>query len=154
MDALTLTRSPEDRRRYDLAGIGSIRRPGWFSRSAEIRTPHGVLGSTAQSPTGKTASLTDTAGGLVAEYARTRWVDHGGTVTWRGLPYDLVVESHWRNRYLLSRHGVDAVRVTCRGWGKKPATVEVLDAATDPGLVLFTTWLAQTFVEMNASAGA
>ena len=32
--------------------------------------------------------------------------------------------------------------------------MEVLDPVTDPALVLFTTWLAQTFVEMDSSSAA
>jgi len=151
---LALTRSADDRRRYELAGYGSIRRVGWLSRYAEIRTLDGYERTTTQSPTGKFARLLEASGSVVAEYERTRWVDHGGTVTWRGLPYDLTVESHWRHRYLVSRNGVETVRVTCRGWGKKPAVVEVREASAEPALVLFTTWLAQLFVEMDSSAGA
>ena len=154
MTELALTRSADDRRRFELVGHGSIRRSGWLARNAVIRTGDGVERTTKQSPTGKFASLTEAAGSVVAAYERTRWVDHGGTVTWRGLPYDLAVESHWRHRYLLSRNGADVLRVTCKGWGKKPAVVEVHDPAIDPGLVLFTTWLAQAFVEMDAGAGA
>jgi hypothetical protein len=149
---LALTRSADDRRRYELAGLGSLRRPRLLSRDAEVTTRDGVVRTTHLSPTGKYAQITDAHGGQVGEYARTRWTDHSGTVTWRGLPYDLTVESHWRNRYLLSHHGSDVVRVACRGWGKKPATLELLDPRVDPGLVLFTTWLVQTFVEMNSSA--
>ena len=153
MTELALTRSADDRRRFELAGYGSIRRIGWAARNAVIHTGDGVERMTKQSPTGKFASLTEAAGSVVAEYERTRWVDHGGTVTWRGLPYDVSVESHWRHRYLLSRNGADVLRVTCKGWGKKPAVVEVLDPRVDPGLVLFMTWLAQAFVEMDAGAG-
>jgi hypothetical protein len=154
---LVLTRSADDKRRYELAGYGSIRRIGWLTRYAEIRTPDGFERTTTQSPTGKFARLVEASGSpddVVAEYERTRWVDHGGTVTWRGLPFDLAVESHWRHRFLLSRNGVEAVRVTCRGWGRKPAVVEVLEPSLEPALVLFTVWLAQLFVEMDASTGA
>lgn len=154
MNELTLTRSADDRRRNELAGYGSIRRIGWLSRHAEIRTLDGFERTTSQSPTGKFARLHEGSGSVVAEYQRTRWVDHGGTVTWRGLPYELTVESSWRHRYLLSRNGTETVRVTCRGWGKKPAVVEVLESSTEPALVLFTVWLAQLFVEMDSSAGA
>lgn len=71
MTELALTRSADDRRRYDLDGYGSLRRAGWLSRSAEIRTPDGAVRTTKQSPTGKVASLFDQTGGLVAEYERT-----------------------------------------------------------------------------------
>ena len=132
MTELALTRSADDRRRFELAGYGSIRRIGWAARNAVIHTGDGVERTTKQSPTGKFASLTEAAGSVVAEYERTRWVDHGGTVTWRGLPYDVSGESHWRHRYLLSRNGADVLRVTCKGWGKKPAVVEVLDPRDKP----------------------
>ena len=155
MIELALTRSADDRRRYELVGYGSIRRPRWLSRTVEIQTGDGVVRTTKQSPTGKFASLSEGAGSVVAEYERTRWTNHGGTVSWRGLPFDLAVESQWRRRYLLSRDDRELLRVTCRGWGKTPAAVEVLDNSLEPGLVLFTTWLVQTFVEMDSSsAGA
>ena len=153
MTEFALTRSADDRRRFELDGYGSIRRSSWLKRNAEIRTCDGVERTTRQSPTGKHAGLIEAAGSVVADYQRTRWVDHGGTLTWRGLPYDVTVESHWRHRYLLSRNGVDALRVTYKGWGKKPAVVEVHDPGMDPGLVLFMTWLAQTFVELDSGAG-
>ena len=149
---LTLTRSAEDRRRYELPGYGSVRRLGWLSRDAEIATVDGVTRRTKQSPTGKRATLTEGADSVVAEYERTSWTKHDGTVTWRGLGYAITTESHWRRRYLLARDGLPCVRVTCRGWGKKPATVEVLGPAAGPALVLFTTWLVQTFVEMDSSS--
>ena len=157
MTELTLTRSSDDRRHYELPGYGSIRRAAWLSRDAEITTGDGVTRRTKQSATGKRATLAEgaeSAENVVAAYQRTSWTKHDGTVTWRGLPYAITTESHWRRRYLLSRDGGACVRVTCRGWGKKPATVEVLDPVTDPALVLFTTWLAQTFVEMDSSSAA
>ena len=151
---LTLTRSSDDRRRYELPGHGSLRRTRWLSRDAEIATADGVTRRTTQSPTGKRATLTEGADSVVAAYERTSWTSHDGTVTWRGLPHQVRVESRWRGRYLLSRDGADLVRVTCRGWGRRPATVEVLDPAADPALVLFTTWLVQTFVEMDAASAS
>ena len=155
MAELALTRSVDDRRRYELDGVGSIRRVGLFSRGAELHTVTGrMLNARSRGFAGRTSDATDEASGTVGQFVQAWKLKRTGTLTWRGLPHEVTTESSWRNRYLLSRDGRALLTVQCRGWGRTPARLTVHDDTLDPGLALFTTWLVQQFVESDAAAAS
>ncbi len=155
MTELPLTRSTDDRRRFEIDGVGALRRFGLFARGAELRTVTGrTLRARPRGWPGRRSEATDEAGGVVGEFELAWRMRRSGTLTWQGLPHQVTTESSWRNRYLLSRDDRPLLSVRCRGWGRTPATLTVHDRSLDPGLVLFTAWLVQQFVESDAAAGA
>ena len=158
MTELALTRASDDRKRYDLPGYGSLRRDGWLSRRSELRTDDGrVLTARQRGALQRAAEALDAAGSVLGDYRQQRVLNHGGELTWSGLPYEVSSQSALYTRYVLSRNHAPVVSVHVKAWGgRTPAVVTVTDPHADPGLVLFTVWLVQTFAGASgdASAGA
>ena len=150
---LVLTRAGDDRRRYDLAGVGSIRRPGLFGRASELRTVTGR--ALLARPSGLLhlgAEAVDEASGIVGTFSQQGTLRHGGEVVWNGLPHRITSQSSWKYRYELAHHDRSLLEVEARGWGQKPAQVVISDGRVDPGLVLFTLWLVQHFRDRHHRA--
>ncbi|MBB6628299.1 hypothetical protein H5V45_13315 [Nocardioides sp. KIGAM211] len=152
---LVLTRSTDDRRRYDLAGVGSVRREGLLGRSHELRPVVGrPLVARQRGFLGRSTEAVDEAGVVVGTFTQRGLLRHGGPVVWNGLPHDLTSRSSWKNGYELARDGTPLLTVEARGWGRTPARIRVHDDRVDPGLVLFTVWLVQQFVQQDAAASS
>ncbi len=155
MTELALTRSGDDRRRYELAGYGSIRRSGWASRDSELRTTTGrVYVARPRGWTQRTAEAVDQVGSVVGEFRQRKVMSHAGDVAWTGLPHEISRESVWRGSYVLTHHGARLLAVKARGWGRTPAVVTLDDRSVDAGLVLFSVWLVQSFVAQDAASAS
>lgn len=154
MDELVLTRSGEDRRRFDLAGLGSLHKAGGLSSAAEISLLDGTVLTAERQGIFRTTMLAkDGAGTVVGEF-RTRPFSSGGDLVWLGTTYVLKSERWWGGRYVLSAGDQPVVRFRCSGWGgRTPVQVTLEGPRTDAGLVLFMTWGVQRLVADAASAG-
>lgn len=149
-----LMRAADDRRRYDLEGLGSLRKANWYSHDHQARTPdgrswlfrkRGVVGarSEASQPNGVVVGLTE----------QRRIFNHGGGLQWYGQRYEVVSDSVWKTRYILRGPRGDLVSVESKGWGKRPATLRLLRPDDiDHGLLLYFTWLVNTFASDDGSA--
>ena len=85
-----LTRSADDRKRYDLAGHGSLRKPSWWSEKGEILTVEGyALTATMVGFMQRTAEATDAGGAVWGRYRRTKSMSHGGDIEWRGRAFTI-----------------------------------------------------------------
>jgi hypothetical protein len=149
-----LTRSADDRRRYELAGYGAVRWPRRLSTAGDLLAGDAREFSTSMTGwTQRAAQVTDAAGAAVGAYRSTSWLTHDGAVTWRGVEYEIRRAHRWRNHYSLLHFDRPVLRIEGRGWGRRPATVSGVDPGLERGLVLFAVWLVQTFISQDASSG-
>jgi hypothetical protein len=153
MGDLVLSRSVEDRRRFDLEGVGSLRRVGLFSRTT-LLFPSGGEPLTAQSRVGLSGGAEALAPGgeVVGEFTSQALLGHGGEIAWRGRWLDLRSGTVLISRYVLRDGDTTLLEVQARGWGESPADVTIGAEPVDPGLVLFVLWLTQGFVDHDAGA--
>jgi hypothetical protein len=152
---LELTRCRDDRRRYALDGVGTLRLEGFFARRATAEA-----GATSWSfdrvgfwRTGMEA--TDATGAVVGTFA-ARTVKRGGTVRWGGRELTLRPASTWKERYALADGDREIALLDAKGWGKRPVRVTLDDpAAVEPGLLLFAAFVVRGLAEdAGATAGA
>ena len=154
MAELELTRSKDDRRRYELAGVGSLRLEGWMSRAATAEADgrswrlgrRGVLRAVVEA--------TDAAGTPVGRFM-AGGLRRGGTLSWGDRTLQLRPASFWRERYALADGEHELALFDGKGWGKRPVKITVEDpAAVDPALLLFTAYVVRGLAEdANAAAG-
>ncbi|WP_090968228.1 hypothetical protein [Nocardioides exalbidus] len=148
-----LTQSADDRRRYDLEGVGSIRRMSLFSRTALLLPADGEP-FTAQSRgllSGESEAVA--AGGeQVGEYTHPDLLTRSGRVRWHERTLRLRTTPVLVSRFELIEDGAALLEVQATGWGHPPAKVTVRDAS-DRGLLLFALWLAQGFVDHDSGRG-
>lgn len=145
MAELALTRSRDDRRRFDLYGIGSIRKRRWIGwGKVELITSDGVI-LRADRPGHRTnADAVDAKGRIVGDY-RKELLSWAGRVGWRSKVYDLTHDRLGSRRYTLAREGKVLLHVRLRlAYRRTPAYVAAEDPEMDPGLVLFVVWVLQT----------
>ena len=152
MADLELTRSRDDRRLYELAGLGTLRLEGLFSRRATAEAG-GVAWSLHRVGFWRTAiDATDAAGTVVGTFD-PRALKRGGTLTWGARELELRPASTWKDRYALTGGEREIAVLDGRSWGKRPVTITVDDpAAVDPGLLLFAAYVVRSLAEDSASA--
>ena len=151
MADLELTRSRDDRRLYELAGLGTLRLEGLFSRRATAEAG-GVAWSLHRVGFWRTAiDATDAAGTVVGTFD-PRALKRGGTLTWGARAFALRPASRWKDRYALADGDREVAVLEGRGWGRRPVTISVDDpAAVDPGLLLFAAYVVRSLAEDSAS---
>jgi hypothetical protein len=152
MAELELTRSTDDRRRYEVAGVGALRLAGAFSRRATAEAGGASWSFDGRGLWQRTIEASDAAGTVVGSFDRRSW-GRGGKLHWRGRELELRPASHWKDRYALVEGERELAVLEGKGWGKRPVTLSVDDpTTTDPGLLLFATYLVRRFAEDTASA--
>jgi hypothetical protein len=149
---LQLVRDPEDRRRYVLDGIGSLRLEGWSRRRATLD----AAGRSWQAaPVGfwqRRVAATDAAGSPVAEFD-PRSIRRGGILRVGDRELQLTPASRWKEHYALKDGERELAVLEAKGWGKRPVRVAVDDpGAVDPLLLLFAAFVARRLAEDAASA--
>ncbi len=154
MADLELTRSPGDRRRYDLAGVGTLRLQGPFSRTADAETD----GKRSRFKTSGVFRLrttaTDGTGAIVGEF-EARTLGRGGPLRWAERELVVRPASAWRERYALTEGDRELALFDGKGWGRRPVKVTVDDPATlDSGLLLFTAFVVRRLAEDAGSSAA
>ena len=152
MADLELTRSREDRRLYELAGLGTLRLEGMFSRRATAEAG-GVAWSLRRVGFWRTAiDATDAAGNVVGTFD-PRALKRGGTLTWNARAFGLRPASRWKDRYALAEADREIAVLDGRSWGRRPVTITVDDpGAVDAGLLLFAAYVVRSLAEDSASA--
>ena len=154
MAELELTRSKDDRRRYELDGVGSLRLQGWASRSASAEAPGRSWQFGRRGFLRPVVEATDAAGGVAGTF-KGSGIKRGGTLRWGDRGLQLRPASVWRERYALADRDRELATFEGKGWGKRPVKVTVEDpAAVDPALLLFTAFVVRGLAEdANSAAG-
>lgn len=152
---LELTRTESDRRLYALAGVGTIRLEGLFSRAATADADGTRWRFVRSSRWRPAAVATDEAGVTVGDF-QPRGLRRGGAVHWAGSELTLRPASSWRERYALADGEQELVLLDGKGWGRRPVKVALADlGAVDAGLLLFATFLVRGLAEdAQGAAGA
>jgi hypothetical protein len=154
MPDLELTRTPDDRRRYALDGVGTLRLEGFFARraTAEAGAASWSLRRVGFWRTGIEA--TDAMGAVVGTF-EARTIKRGGTVRWGGRELTLRPASMWKERYALADGDREIVVLDGKGWGKRPVRVTLDDpAAVEPGLLLFAAFVVRGLAEDAGATAA
>ena len=154
MTELALTRSPGDRRRFDLPGYGTLRLGGWASRWASAEADDRRWGFARRGLWRARIEATDPAGTVVGRFDG-RSLKRGGSLRWEEHDYVLKPDSRWTERYALLDGERRLAVLDGKGWGKRPVRVDVDDVTeTDPGLLLFTAFVVRALAEDATAAAA
>jgi len=152
MPDFELTRTREDRDRYELEGVGTLRLEGMFSTRATAEAA-GQQWQIGRRGFWRQRQVPDAAGVVVGTFDRR--LRGGGALTWEGRELVLERASVWRERYALVEGERELVLYEARSWGKRPVTVTIDDpGALDPGLLLFGAFVARSLAHDSASAGS
>ena len=152
MAELALTRSKGDRRRYDLAGMGTLRLGGWASRWATAEVGERRWGFARRGLFRSVIEATDPAGVVVGAF-EGRSLKRGGTLRWDEDEYVLKPDSAWTEHYALLDGERRLASLEGKGWGKRPVRVALEDEAeVDPGLLLFTAFVVRALAEDATAA--
>ena len=154
MADLELKRTARDRRLYELDGIGTLRLQGLASRSAtaEAGGKRWQIGHRRFWQRGIEA--TDEAETVVGEF-QPNSLRRGGTLRWAGRELTLRPASSWKERYALTEDDRELATLEGKGWGRRPVKVTVGDGeATEPGLLLFATFVVRGLAEDAGGASA
>ncbi len=151
---LQLTRDPDDRRRYVLDGVGSLRLEGWSRRRATLD----AAGRSWQAaPVGfwkRRVEATDAAGSPVAAF-EPRSVGRGGILRVGERELQVSPASRWKERYALKDGERELAQLESKSWGKQPVRVTVEDrSAVEPLLLLFTAFVVRRLAEDSAAAAS
>jgi hypothetical protein len=152
---LELTRTPGDRRVYELAGVGTLRLRGLASRSATAEAGGNTWRIARRGFWQRAIQATDSAGTQVGDFAPNA-VRRGGTLYWDGRELILRPASAWRERYALAQEERELAILDGKGWGRRPVKVTVEDlGAIEPGLLLFAVFVVRGLAEdASGAAGA
>jgi hypothetical protein len=146
MAELELSRSPDDRRRYALGGVGTLRFEGLGKRSATAEAATGSWRFARRGFLRRGTEATDAAGGAVGSY-EPRGLRRGGTLHWSGRELALRPASRWRERYALADGERELAVFDGKAWGRHPVKVTVDADAVDPGLLLFAAFVVRGLAE-------
>jgi hypothetical protein len=151
---LELTRAQGDRRRYDLAGVGTLRLQGLFSRSAVAEAEGSRWRFTVSGVFQPRVTARDESGAAVGEF-EARTLRRGGALRWGERELMLRPASAWRERYALAEGDSELALFDGAGWGRRPVKVTVDDpGALDAGLLLFTAFVVRRIAEDAGSSAA
>ena len=151
MTEYALTRSSADRRRYELAGFGTLRLGGWASRWATAEAGEQRWGFARRGIFRSVIQATDPAGTVVGAF-EGRSLKRGGALRWDEHEYVLTPDSMWKERYALLEGDRRLAMLEGKGWGKRPVRVDVDDVTIDPGLLLFAAFVVRALAEDASSA--
>jgi hypothetical protein len=151
---LELTRSPHDRRRYDLEGAGALHLGGWLRGGATIEAGDLLLEVRRRGILRRVTEATDHAGAVVGRFGPQGW-RRGGPLWWDGRELALEPSSSWRERYALRGGDRELALLEGKGWGRRPVRIRLTDPGTGPGLLLFAAYVVRSLAEdAGSSAGA
>ena len=152
---LELTRSQGDRRRYDLARVGTLRLQGLFSRAAVAEADGNRWRFTASGVFQPRVTATDASTGVAVGEFQARTFRRGGALRWAERDLVLRPASAWRERYALAEGRSELALFDGAGWGRRPVKFTVDDpGALDPGLLLFTAFVVRRLAADAGSSAA
>ncbi len=152
MADLELRRTPQDRRLYEIEGVGTLRLEGFGARRATAQAGEGGWEIARRGFLRGTVEATDAAG--VAEGSfEGRALRRGGTLRWRDRELTLRPASMWRERYALADGDRELAVLDGRSWGKRPVRITIDDpAGIEPGLLLFAAFVVRGLAEDGGAA--
>jgi hypothetical protein len=151
MSELELTRTPGDRRRYLLDGVGTLRLEGHFSRGATAEAATGTWRFSRRGFWQRGMEATTPAGDVAGEFA-PRGFRRGDALRWGDRELTLQPISALRERYLLAEGGRELGRIDGRSWGRRPVTVTLAEPASiEPGLLLFACFVVRQLADDSSS---
>ncbi len=154
MAELVLTRSRDDRKRFDLEGAGSVRLGPWYRGGATILAGDELLEVERRGILRRTIEARDAAGGVVGRFGPQGW-RRGGPLWWDGRELALAPSSFWRERYALVDGDRELALLDGKGWGSRPVRIRLDDPATEPALLLFAAYVVDHLAaDSGSSAGA
>jgi hypothetical protein len=151
-----LTRDRADRRLFTLEGVGTLHLQGWWRRGASAEAEGRSWEFTRRGFWRAVVEATDAAGTPVGRFTAHGW-RRGGAVQWGGRQLILRPASRWRERYALADGTGELALFDAKGWGRRPVSVSVHDAArVEPGAILFAAFVVKdlAYDASAATAGA
>jgi hypothetical protein len=141
MAELELKRAPDDRRLYELDGVGTLRIEGIWPKAATAEDGKSSWRIERRGFWKRVMRATDAAGTPIGEFT-PRGRRGGGPLHWTDHEFELRRASGWRDRYALVDEDRELAVLDGKGWGKGPVPITVHDPeAVDPGLLLFATYV-------------
>jgi hypothetical protein len=154
MAELELSRSRDDRRVYEVDGVGALRVGGLFSRSVTAEAGGTSWTFDRRGFWGRTIEASDAAGAVVGSFD-PRTIRRGGTLRWGARELALQPASKWRERYALLDGERELALLDGKGWGKRPVSITIDQPdAVEPGLLLFAVFLVRQLAEDAATAAS
>lgn len=156
MAELEMVRAVGDRKLYELLGIGSLRRPHWYSRQAIATALDSRRWSFTETGLCRPVDhATPEVGQPSGRFHRAKLVSRSGPLQWGDDSYELTFRSFWRLEGVLAAGGRDLLATKPGNWNSKRSRVQLLtDERLDPGLVLFVIWVVQLEQERSAAAAS
>jgi hypothetical protein len=148
---LQLIRSPDDKRRLDLPGVGSLRFENLWGTKLRITAPGHGEWRIVRRRSGVTVSAAD---GTTAAAFTDRGVEHGGVVVEVTTPHQGLLE---RRPFVLVQGDRELARMAPSVWSEKPTAVTLVDqdfAARHPLLLLLALYRAQLTAQRRMAAAA
>ena len=153
MAELELTRTPGDRRLYDLPGVGTLRLPGLFARVATAEADASRWQLRKRGLLGRAVDATDLTGSQGGGSSPTAFAEAASCAGTAGS--SPCGRQGWRERYALADGDAELATVESKGWGRRPVKVVVEDDATlEAGLLLFAVYVVRGLGEEASSAAA
>lgn len=153
MAELELTRSRNSRRLYEIAGVGTLRFAGLFSRRATAEAGAAAWSFGRRGVWQTTIEASDATGTVIGSFA-PRTLRRGGSLRWGDRDLELRPASMWTERYALGDHGRELAVLDAKSWGKRPVTITIDEPGLlDPGLLLFAAFATRQLAD-DASATA
>jgi hypothetical protein len=143
MAEIELTRSPDDRRRFEADGVGALRLGGILSRGATAEAGGTTWSFDRRGFWQRVIEATDATGEVIGRFEPRSW-RRGGSLNWAGREYQLRPASAWRERYALADGEREVAVLDGKSWGKQPVRITVDDpGAVEPGLLLFAAFVVR-----------
>jgi hypothetical protein len=150
---LELSRNGNDRRLYEIMGVGALRVGGLFSRrtTAEAGTATWSFDRVGFWQT--TVEASDATGVVVGSFASRK--RRGGFLRWGDRAFELRPASKWTERYALAENDRELAVLDAKSWGKRPVKITLEEPSlVEPGLMLFAAFaVRQLAKDASATAG-
>jgi hypothetical protein len=154
MAEFELTRTPGDRRVYELGGVGTLRLQGFGSRTAIAAAGDTSWRFARRGFWRRRIEATDEANARVGTF-EPHGLRRGGTLRWGDRGLVLRPASSWRERYALADGDREIALFEGKGWGRRPVKVTVDDSErVEPGLLLFAAFVVRGLAEDAGAAAA
>jgi hypothetical protein len=154
LSELELTRTPRDRRVYELEGVGTLRLQGFASRTAIAAAGDTSWRIARRGFWRRRIEATDETNAAVGEF-EPHGLRRGGVLRWAGRELALRPASNWRERYALVEGDREIAVFEGKGWGRRPVRIAVDDdEPVEPGLLLFAVFVVRGLAEDAGAAAA
>ncbi len=154
MAVLGLTRVKDDRKLFELKGVGTLRDGGWRDGDKVAMTADGVEWECRGEGMLKRNYLaTDPAGVVVGRYVGKTF-GTGGAMEWGGASLALRKPSLWSSRWELVDQQLVLAEFQPKGRSARPMEVTLHAQGVPDGLLMFTVYVVQALVRAAAAASA